>query len=237
MPPREYPDIDGLDIAAVCVPANEVGGDYYDFIPSGKRCVSIAVGDVSGKGVSAAFYMALTKGILRAEAADHHSPKEILTEVNARFYENSDPNVFISMVYGTLDPEKGCFTYARAGHNPVILRRTAGGTPESFTPSGIALGLDRGDIFKQVIVEETIDISPGDVLVFYTDGFTEAINWRKEEFGEERLMGLIEQHREKRAVDIVASIEDEIKSFVGETAQRDDMTMVVVKILLGESIR
>lgn len=229
--PRTYPRVEGLDIAAVCVPANEVGGDYYDFIPSGPRCVSIALGDVSGKGVSAAFYMALTKGILRAEAADHNSPKEILTEVNARFYENSDPNVFISMVYGTLDPEKGHFTYARAGHNPVILRRRAGGTPESFTPSGIALGLDRGEIFDQVLVEETMDISPGDVLVLYTDGFTEAINWRKEEFGEERLLELIEQNRGKRAVEIVASIEEEIQSFVGETSQRDDMTMVVVKIL------
>ncbi|UCE20020.1 MAG: PP2C family protein-serine/threonine phosphatase [Gemmatimonadota bacterium] len=229
--PKEYPPIDGLDIAAVCVPANEVGGDYYDFIPLGERGLGVVIGDVSGKGVSAAFYMALTKGILRAEAADHVSPKEILSEVNARFYENSEPDVFISMVYGVLDVERKRFMYARAGHNPVILRRTTEGEPQSFTPPGIALGLDKGKIFKQVIAEDHMDIAPGDVLIFYTDGFTEAINWRKEEFGEERLFDLIDRNRDKSAGEIVSAIEQEIRAFIGDTSQRDDMTMVVLKIL------
>ena len=229
--PDLYPQIEGLDIAALCVPANEVGGDYYDFICSGSNRVGIVIGDVSGKGVSAAFYMALTKGLLRAEAADHESPKEILSEVNARFYENSDPNVFISMVYGVLDLGQKRFTYARAGHNPVILHRTAEGKSQSFTPPGIALGLDKGDIFEQIIAEENMDLHSGDVLVFYTDGFTEAFNWRKEEFGEERLLDLIEKHTNKSAREIVTSVEQEIQAFIGEISQRDDMTMVVVKIL------
>jgi serine phosphatase RsbU (regulator of sigma subunit) len=174
--------------------------------------------------------MALTKGFLRSEAADHDSPKEILSEVNARFYENSEPDVFISMVYGVLDMEHRRFTYARAGHNPVILRRTTEGGPQSFTPPGIALGLDNGEIFNQVIAEEHMDMTPGDVLIFYTDGFTEAINWRKEEFGEERLLDLIECNRDKNAVEIVSSIEREIRAFIGDTSQRDDMTMVVLKV-------
>ena len=229
--PKQYPKISGLDIAAVCVPANEVGGDYYDFIPLGAKELGVVIGDVSGKGVSAAFYMALTKGILRAEAADHVSPKEILSEVNARFYENSEPDVFISMVYGVLDVEQKRFTYARAGHNPVILRRTTEGEPQLFTPPGLALGLDQGQIFEEVIAEDRMDIASGDVLIFYTDGFTEAINWRKEEFGDERLLDLIDRNREKSAEEIVSSIEQEIRAFIGDTSQRDDMTMVVLKIL------
>ena len=228
--PRQYPHMAGLDIAAVCVPANEVGGDYYDFIPSSPERVGIVIGDVSGKGVSAAFYMALTKGLLRAAAAEHDSPKEILSKVNARFYENSDSNVFISMVYGVLDLEKRHLVYARAGHNPVILHNTAEGRSQSFAPPGIALGLDKGEIFEQVIAEKILQLNSGDVLVFYTDGFTEAINWRKEEFGEKRLLDLIEQNKELSADDIVKSIELEIRAFIGDTSQRDDMTLVIAKI-------
>jgi sigma-B regulation protein RsbU (phosphoserine phosphatase) len=229
--PRRKPQIEKIDIAAVCVPANEVGGDYYDFIPMGPHRIGLVIGDVSGKGVSAAFYMALMKGFLRAEAANLDSPKSILSKVNARFYENSDPNVFISMVYGVLDSRQRTLTYARAGHNPVILHRTAEGTSQSFSPPGLALGLDNGQIFDRVIAEETIRLDAGDVLVFYTDGFTEASNWRKEEFGEERLLALIEKNKEKDAAGIISSIEEEIRSFIGETAQWDDMTMVVAKIL------
>jgi serine phosphatase RsbU (regulator of sigma subunit) len=224
--PRGY----DLDIASRCSPALEVGGDYFDFIEMDKNRLGVAVGDVSGKGTQAAFFMTLTKGFLRALTNVSHSPADVLSQVNKLFYENVERGVFISLVYGVFDLEKRSLTVARAGHNPLIVCKTHLKKAETVSPLGLGLGLDKGDKFEKTIQEEKIAFRPGDLFVFYTDGFPEAMNKTKEQFGEERLLQTVEKLSDKPAKEILEGIFFEMKSFAGKAPQHDDMTIVVVKV-------
>lgn len=228
--PKANPTTYKLDIASRCAPALEVGGDYYDFIELGSDRLGVAVGDVSGKGTQAAFFMTLTKGFLRALAKVSNSPSSILSQVNKLFYENVERGVFISMVYGIFDTKQQTITLARAGHNPVIMRSTTGSNVQVVNPMGLALGLDAGDAFSKSIQEVTIPFQQGDLFVFYTDGFPEAMNKTMEEFGEERLCQTVQQLAHNSAAEIMDGIFAEMKRFVGKAKQHDDMTIVVVKV-------
>ena len=228
--PKTNPHAEGYDIAGICLPAQEVGGDYYDFVNLGGRRIGIAIGDVSGKGVPAAIYMTLTKGILQSHAEDNISPKSVLSKVNSLMYKTIERNSFVSMFYAILDVQRRTIRFARAGQCPVILAQHAGGQGSILTPKGMALGLEMGTVFDAVLEEQEIELRPGEVLVFYTDGFTEAMNEREEEFGEERLIAAVARHREKPAQDIIGALCDEIKDFIGSRPQHDDMTMVVLKV-------
>ena len=227
--PRSNPSIPELDIASVCLPAQEVGGDYYDFIRLPDDRLGVAIGDVSGKGISAAFYMTLTKGFLRSMTRTSLSPRQILVEINSLFYENVERGHFISMIYGVFDLKHHIFTFARAGHNPVICYQKKQRQSRLLCPRGIALGLDQGDIFSDVIKEESLSMLQGDTLIFYTDGFSEAMNNRYQEFGEARIQEIIDSNSRHNAGQLLLSIEKQLKSFVGSTAQHDDMTMVIVQ--------
>ncbi len=229
--PREKPDIKGIDVASLCIPAMDVGGDYFDFIKLGRQKLGIAIGDVSGKGISAAFYMTLTKGFLRSIAKTIFSPKQVLKDINKLFYENVERDHFISMVYGIVDLETHIFTFARAGHNPVLTRQTQSGKTERLCPNGIALGLEKGDIFDRIIEEKQITLQSGDILAFYTDGFTEAMNSKNEEFGETRLTSLLSFSDNEDADSLLQTIQDRVKTFTGNTIQHDDMTMVILKVI------
>ena len=233
--PRMMPEIDGLDIATICIPATEVGGDYYDFVDLGDNKLGIAIGDVSGKGISAAFYMTLTKGFFRSQASLLDSPKEVLIRINQLFYENVERGHFISMIYGVFDMEKFTFTFARAGHNPVIVRRGPNSKSEVLCPSGMALGLEKGDLFREVIEEQHIKLNKDDFFILYTDGFTEAMDSQQYEFGEERLYKLVENEKGTLAQELSDIIISKIQSFVGRTPQHDDMTMVVIHVLSDNS--
>ncbi|MBI3586354.1 MAG: PP2C family protein-serine/threonine phosphatase [Ignavibacteriales bacterium] len=228
--PKSNPTAYRLDIASRCAPALEVGGDYYDFIELGPDRLGVAVGDVSGKGTQAAFFMTLTKGFLRALAKISDSPSAVLSQVNKLFYENVERGVFISMVYGIFDTKGHTITLARAGHNPVIMRSTTGNDVQVVNPMGLALGLDAGEAFNKSIQEVTIPFQQGDLFVFYTDGFPEAMNKTMEEFGEDRLCQTVQQLAQNSAVEIMNGIFAEMKRFVGKAKQHDDMTIVVVKV-------
>jgi sigma-B regulation protein RsbU (phosphoserine phosphatase) len=228
--PRSNPMIDDLDIASLCIPAMEVGGDYYDFINLGKNKLGVAIGDVSGKGISAAFYMTLTKGFLRSLTRSNLPPGQVLTEINSLFYENVDRGHFISMIYGIFDLEAMTFSFARAGHNPIISRREASGHPELLCPRGLALGLEPGEIFAKVIEERTITLAKDDVFVFYTDGFSEAMNGTQDVFGEGRLEQLISEPTNHSAEKLLREIENQVNAFVGKNAPHDDMTMVIIRV-------
>ncbi len=229
--PRSNPKIKGMDVAAFCLPAKEVGGDYYDFIEMGPKSLGVAIGDVSGKGISAAFYMTLTKGLLRSQARNLQSPRDILINMNELFYENADRGVFISMIYGVFDLTAKTLTFARAGHNPMISRRSGKGLVEEMNPPGIALGLERGVIFPRTIEEKTIGLEKNDVIFFYTDGLNEARNSIHEEFGEKRLMSIVEARSGLSAEGLLDKMQKEIHLFTADASQHDDMTAVVVKIL------
>jgi sigma-B regulation protein RsbU (phosphoserine phosphatase) len=228
--PKVNPIVQGYDIAGRCIPALEVGGDYYDYVNLGGKKLGIAIGDVSGKGVPAAIYMTLTKGILQSHAEDNVSPKHVLSKVNSLMYRTIERNSFVSMFYAILDVEKRTIRFSRAGQCPVIVAQRSGGKGSFLTPRGIALGLEMGKVFDAVLEEEEMKMLPGDVLVFYTDGFTEAMNTQKEEYGESRLVETIARHRDKSAEGIIHGVCGEVEDFIGGTPQHDDMTIVVVKV-------
>ncbi|KAB2924766.1 MAG: PP2C family protein-serine/threonine phosphatase [Bacteroidetes bacterium] len=228
--PKENPRIDGYDIAGACLPAFEVGGDYYDFVTLGGNRLGIAIGDVSGKGVPAAIYMTLTKGILQSHAEENVSPKTVLSKVNRLMYRTIERNSFVSMFYAVLDVTSGTVRYARAGHNPVILAGLRDEQREFLTPNGVALGLDEGGVFDSVLEEREYRLRSGDLLVFYTDGFTEARNAAGDDFGESRLLAAVERARGGSASSIVDAVVRETRAFIGDMPQHDDMTMVVVKV-------
>jgi hypothetical protein len=228
--PKASPTAPGYDIAGTCIPALEVGGDYYDFVHLGGRKVGIAIGDVSGKGVPAAIYMTLTKGILQSHAEENISPKAVLSKVNSLMYRTIDRNSFVSMFYAVLDLESRIIRFARAGQCPVILAQRSNEHGSFLTPKGMALGLEVGRVFDSVLEEQELALQSGEVLVFYTDGFTEARNEHGEEFGEERLVASIAQHRTKSAQEIISGICKDVDAFTKGYQQHDDMTMVVVKV-------
>lgn len=228
--PKTYPDFKGLDIAAKCYPALEVGGDYYDFVRISENKLGVIIGDVSGKGAQAAFYMTLTKGFLKAISKTSDSPSEVLRLMNELFYDNVERGTFISMIYGVFDREKKIFKLARAGHNPVIVRNSSAGRVEMLNPTGLALGLEKGVLFRKTISEIEIKYSRDDVFVFYTDGFTEAMNKMQEEFSEERLLESVQKLAGLNSQESINKIHNEVREFIGKTPQHDDMTIVVIKV-------
>jgi len=227
--PKGNPILKGIDIASICIPAFEVGGDYYDFIHLGKNKLGIIIGDVSGKGTQAAFYMTLTKGFLKAIAKHTDSPSEVLTKMNELFYENVERGRFISMIYAVVDLEAKFIRIARAGHNPVIYHDTAGKV-NLISPNGLALGLEKGDLFSKVITEFEEKIEAGKTFIFYTDGFTEAVNKKGDEYGLDRMFEIAKSWNNSSAAEIQEKMMADVNKFIGKAPQHDDMTMVILKI-------
>lgn len=228
--PRTMPQMEGLDLAGMCLPALEVGGDYYDFVKLSPKRLAMVVGDVSGKGIQAAFYMTLTKGFLRALCRDVESPAEVLRRLNTLFCENVTPGTFISMIYGVIDTEARTFTFARAGHNPVILKRSPSQESELIQPAGMAIGLISGARFNQAIEEVCINLRVGDALVFYTDGFSEAMNRARDLYGDERLAQKVSHVGQRTAGTILRIVTEDVHHFIEGAGRHDDMTMVVAKL-------
>ncbi len=229
--PVKNPQYKGLDIAAKCIPALEVGGDYYDFVKLDESRFGIIIGDVSGKGTQAAFYMTLAKGFVKALSKTVKSPSEFLIKLNELFYENVERGTFISMIYGIFDVDEKTLTFSRAGHNPVLARQSDKKEIELLNPVGLALGLEKGKLFSKTIKELKVDICSGDVFVFYTDGFTEARNKYKSEFTEERFKEVISKNIDHPANEILQKAVDGVNTFIGKALQHDDMTMIVVKVI------
>jgi serine phosphatase RsbU (regulator of sigma subunit) len=227
--PKENPRISGFDIAGACLPALEVGGDYYDFVDLNDGKLGIAVGDVSGKGVPAAIYMTLTKGILQSHAEEDSSPKHVLSKVNHLMYRTIERSWYVSMFYAVLDNKRRVLKFARAGHNPAIVFSSGQSETRLLQTAGIGLGLEKGDLFTKTLVEGELQLAAGDTLVFYTDGFTEAMNNDLEEFGSDRFLDLLHRFNNGSAAQVVQHAFDEVRKFAGDHPQHDDMTMVVLK--------
>lgn len=228
--PAKVPKFPGLEIACICQPAMEVGGDYYDFVVKGNDALNVLIGDVSGKGVSAAFYMTMTKGILKTLSRRIDSPKVLLAELNEIFYENTPKEVFISAIYGQFDMQQRQLSFSRAGHNPLIVRKSVGVAPELLNPRGLAVGLESGRIFRATIEEMAVPIELGDVFLFYTDGISEAMNKNGDEFGENRLQTIVSENAAGSAQEILEMITAEVSTFSDDAKQHDDITMVVIKV-------
>jgi len=226
--PAKTPDIPSLEISATCITANEVGGDYYDFFKY-KNSLGIAIGDVSGKGAEAAFYMAEGKGILESFGQINQTPAELLSLTNDVLYKTLDAKTFISMLYGVFDLKKRVFRFARAGHCPVLYWSGEEETIYLVEPPGMALGLVSGDIFKKTLDQAEIQYQKGDIFVLCTDGVTEAMNEEQEEFGEEQLCEVVSDHFKESAEEIQSAILMKIQEFVGGASQHDDLSLMVIK--------
>ena len=232
--PRDALSIPGLTITALCRPAREVGGDYYDVIRLGERRLGLLVADVSGKGAGAAVYMAELKGLILSLGKIYESPRKLLMETNRIMASTLDSRSFITMLYAVVDLEVGTLTYARAGHTPLFYASqngTDGLGVRVLMPDGLVLGLEGlEEHFDDLIEEHTLDIRVGDVAVLFTDGVSEAMNESNDLFGEERLQQVIVEHGHRSPNELREQIVRAVESFVGTADQHDDMTMLLLRI-------
>jgi len=234
--PRGQLDMSGLSVTALCVPAREVGGDYNDFFPLGPGRLGVLIADVAGKGTSAALYMAELKGLIMALSQTYQSPRQLLIEANRILSDNLDSRSFITMTYAVIDLVNGVMTYARAGHCPLIYLPGPAAAVQGaqvLVPSGMVLGLridGAVEKFNDLLEEKQIPLHTGDVLVFYTDGITEAMNNDSDLFGDSRLSRIVEEHGHLDSGELRERILREIESFVGTADQHDDMTMILIKV-------
>ena len=226
----------GLSVTAVCVPAREVGGDYYDFFPLGDERLGVLIADVSGKGTSAALYMAELKGLLLSLSGIHTSPRALMIAANRIIAAHLDARSFITMMYAVVDLRTRTMTYARAGHMPLMYLPGPGSAgPRGLrvlAPDGLVLGLkiDSGEMFERLLQEEIIPLHAGDLYLFFTDGISEAMNAGEDCFGETRLGQLIEAHAGLPSDELRERVLQEIAAFVGDAPQHDDMTLILLKI-------
>ena len=223
----------GLVVAALCVPAREVGGDYYDFFRLDDRRLGILIADVAGKGTSAALYMAELKGLVLALSQVWTSPRQLLIETNRILAANLDSRAFITMTYAVLDLETRRMTYARAGHTPLIYVPARSGVAQVLTPNGMVVGLripGAEEKFVELLEEWTLPLETGDVFVLYTDGISEAMNPQSDLFGDARLSHLVEEHSHLESSELRERILREVRAFADGADQHDDMTMVLIKV-------
>ena len=231
--PQGVVSLPGLRVSALCLPAAEVGGDYYDLLPLSPTRMGVLVADVSGKGTSAALYMAELKGLVLSLSRIYESPARLLSEANRILAATLDPRSFITMTYAVVDTASRTMRYARAGHNPMIQYDASSGRTRVLTPAGLGLGIDAGARFDQILEEAEVPLESGDLFLFFTDGLSEAMNGRAELFGERRIRDVIESaddHGEDESA-LKDRILAAIRSFVGDAAQHDDMTMVILKVV------
>lgn len=227
--PQSDPDVPGLDVSGISIPAMEVGGDYYDYLTMPDGCFGVVVGDVSGKGTSAALYMSQLKGILQTAAKFYASLPDLMAEVNSIAFKNIEEQSFITLTCGAFDVKKRVFRFVRAGHLPLLYYSGKEGVCREIVPNGIGIGLEDNGLFKKELQEVQFSFHPGDVFVFYSDGIVEARNADNEEFNLEHLTRVIAQNGHDSAFSLRQAILQQVQQFAGRQTQTDDMTLVVVK--------
>jgi len=225
--PQSLPSSPRYDIAARSIPAYEVGGDYYDVQDVGPSKLGMVVGDVSGKGVSAALYMAQLKGMFQTYSAGASDAGDLLRRLNETLCRSMDRRSFISLLYAMLDTEHGELRFARAGHCPLLYIHE--GEARYLQPPGIALGLDAGERFAEALQEERLPLHSGDIVVLYTDGITEARNAVDEQFETERLADVVLRNASTSAGGILDAVVSAVHDFSGRSTADDDMTILVVR--------
>jgi sigma-B regulation protein RsbU (phosphoserine phosphatase) len=232
--PRGTPMLPGWEFATHYEPANEVGGDFYDFFdltgsgidPPG-RGLGIVIADVVGKGVAAALFMALSRTLIRSSALEVGEPVAAMLRANDLIRRDNQTGEFLTALYASLDPATGRMIYVNAGHNPPLWLRAATGQVQELTEHGIVLG-----IVDQVGLQACpIKLAPGDCVIFYTDGVTEAMNADHQLFGDEALRDVVAAHAGSSAQEIVRAIVRAVQAFSGGTPASDDLTLFVVRRL------
>jgi sigma-B regulation protein RsbU (phosphoserine phosphatase) len=224
--PERPPKIEGVELAALNLPAREVGGDFYDFIPISKDKWGLVIADVSGKGVPAALFMALSRTLVRANVAGNARPSEAIRRAGNLIAEDDRSSMFVTLFYSVLNSKKKTLTYVNAGHNPPLMLRRDSGDIVLLEAKGIALGV----MPNMELEEKEITLREGDIVVLYTDGVTEAINDKEEQFGQERLISIAEENRNLPASGLVKRIRQEVTEFSQGQPQFDDLTLMILKV-------
>ncbi len=226
MLPAEIPKMPGLEIAAVSLPARQVGGDFYDMIPLGESKCGLVIGDVSGKGIPAALFMAKSLSEFRREI-DLDSPGQVFRRLNVKFIQERSSGLFLTLLYLVVDLKRRTFTFSSAGHEPLYWYQKKSGLVQLVTTlEGPPIGTDAGGRFDEK--SETIDT--GDILVLISDGVREAMNSKRELFGSERIKSVIAESEKLSSQMIIERMNHEIQKFVKSAPQHDDLTLVCVKI-------
>jgi sigma-B regulation protein RsbU (phosphoserine phosphatase) len=227
--PKEVPKLRTLELTGVCNPARIVSGDYYDFVPFDSRSTALVIGDISGKGISAALLMASLQSSLHAQltigANGGVSTSAIVSRLNRQFYENSPPEKYATFYCGVYDDEQGKLLYTNAGHlAPILVRR---GTVLRLESNGMAVGMFPDFPFEQT----SLDLQRGDLLIAFTDGITESENAKGEQFGEERLTELLIHTSDQPLDDIVRTVTDAVRNWASDPDNQDDTTILLARRL------
>jgi sigma-B regulation protein RsbU (phosphoserine phosphatase) len=224
--PHKQLKLPGFDIAGLNISSHQVGGDYYDYIRIEDGQTGLVIADVSGKGIPASLIMASFRASLIAEIRNNYAIRAIMQKVNRLMTESLDSGNFVTAVYGVLDSRSGIFTFSNAGHNPPILVRKTGETVE-LKEGGLAFGIEREVRYD----ERPIGLNEGDIVVFYTDGVTEAQNPEGQQFETERLVKTIRDNAEYSAAKIADLIADAVHDFKAPDFSLDDLTIMILKVV------
>jgi len=229
--PNRFPEIDGYELAAVYRAARDVGGDYFDFVWIDDDTLGIVVADVSGKGVPGSLVMTMIRTAIRLEARGNSSPSEILAKVNNFVADDVKKGMFITIFFIILDSENRQISFASAGHNPMILYRKDTDKCYFLNPKGIPLGLTLPDdiSFGGALQADKLKLKKDDMLVVYTDGITEAMNNRSEQYGNDRLINFIKANSYLSPEEFAQALDKDLTQFTGNALQNDDITLVVIK--------
>jgi sigma-B regulation protein RsbU (phosphoserine phosphatase) len=224
--PKKDPSILGYDISGINIPSGEVGGDYFDFIRIIEHQTGIAIADVAGKGIPASLIMAAFRASLIAEIRNNYAIRMICKKVNSLIYESVERENYVTAVYGVLDSKNDILTFSNCGHNrPIFLRND--GRVEYLTEGGPALGVVPDSDYE----ERPVYLRSGDLILFYTDGVTEAYNDNNEEFGINRLIETLRMYRKLRSPEILQRVNERVREFASESHIFDDLTMIALKKL------
>lgn len=223
--PQEVPQIKGWEFSARWLPAREVAGDYYDFIPVDSNGLGLVIADVTDKGAPAALFMVFTNSIIRGSVYPMMAPAESVSNANRLICDKSTNAMFVSMVYTLINTTNGETIWVNAGHNPPLLYRSADDSLQRLVRTGMVLGIDPTARFEQ----RSATLIPGDFLLLYTDGVIDAIDTAEREFGMDRLENLVYDNRTQSAEEIVSRIEAAVSEHTGNITPFDDITILLVK--------
>ena len=223
--PTKFPKRDNYDVHASMKPARSVGGDFFDIVTLDAGRIGIAIADVSDKGVPAALFMMSSRTLLKGSAIGLGAPGDVLQEVNNLLCEDNETAMFVTLLYAVYNPDSGRFTYANGGHNPPVVINADGESTQLPLTGGVALGLVSGLEYEQ----NSIVLQPGETVVLYTDGVTEAMNIDQEEFGMERLEQLFMGSAPANAEEANAKVFEAVNEFAGDAEQSDDITCMTLR--------
>jgi len=223
--PDKIPVIPGWELAVTILPARQMSGDFFDFIPLENGNLGILIADVTDKGVGPALYMALSRTLIRTYAIEYEfEPETVFFAANGRILRDARARLFVTAFFAILDQSTGILTYSNAGHNPPYLVRAGEGRVQGLEATGMPIGIEENAVWEQ----HKIQLEPGDVLVLYTDGIPDTINERGESFEEERLIEIVRENLNCPAHEIQAQVIDRIYSYMGNAAQVDDITLMIL---------